>query len=170
MLHFSSARLRNSRKWLEMVVCAGIFLKKILNEEEQNNGLQQLHRVSEVQFCTWIRERSRMVRMQGGHDVDYPVVISMSCQRGRCVVTWRPAGRRGEDRKMHLFGDNAINIQILHGNHLKPSRIQVVVSAVKEALGRSGDGENLDPGRAGPAQGYGTFMDGAAGGEDVVNQ
>jgi len=54
-------------------------------------------------YRTWIRERSRMVQMQGGDDVGYPSVISMSCQRSRCAVIGRPAGRRGEDRQMHLF-------------------------------------------------------------------
>jgi len=45
-----------------------------------------------------------MVQMQGGNDVDYPGVISTSCQRSRCAVLGRPAGRRGEDWKMLLFG------------------------------------------------------------------
>jgi len=52
---------------------------------------------------TWIRERSRMVQMQGGNEVDYPGVISTSCQRSRCAVIGRPAGRRDEDRKIHWF-------------------------------------------------------------------
>jgi len=46
--------------------------------------------------------------MQGGDEVDYPGVISTSCQRGRCAVIGRPAGRRSEGQKMHLFGNNAI--------------------------------------------------------------
>jgi len=49
-----------------------------------------------------------MVQMQGGNDVGYPIVISTSCQRGRCAVIGRPAGRRGADRQIRLFGDNAI--------------------------------------------------------------
>jgi len=58
---------------------------------------------------SWIRERSRTVQMQGGNDVDYPGVISRNCQRGRRAVIGRPAGRRGEDRKIRLFSNNAIN-------------------------------------------------------------
>ncbi|GBE53546.1 hypothetical protein BMS3Bbin14_02044 [bacterium BMS3Bbin14] len=50
-----------------------------------------------------------MVQMQGGSDVDYPGVISTSCQRSSCAVIGRPAGRRGEEYKMHLFVNNAIN-------------------------------------------------------------
>ncbi len=57
-----------------------------------------------VKIQTWIRERSRMVQMQGGNDIDYPRVISMSCQRSRCAVIGRPAGRRGADQEVHLFG------------------------------------------------------------------
>jgi len=49
-----------------------------------------------------------MVQMQGDNAVDYPSVISTSCQRSRCAVTGRAAGRRGEDRQIRLFGDNAI--------------------------------------------------------------
>jgi len=30
--------------------------------------------------------------MQGGNDVDYPDVISTSCQRSRCAVLGRPQG------------------------------------------------------------------------------
>ncbi len=33
----------------------------------------------------------------------------MSCQRSRCAVTLRPAGRRGEDRVIRSFGNNATN-------------------------------------------------------------
>jgi len=50
-----------------------------------------------------------MVQMQGGNDVDYPGVISTSCQRSRCAVIGRPAGRRGAGQNMRLFGDNATN-------------------------------------------------------------
>jgi len=57
---------------------------------------------------SWIRERPRMVQMQGDNEVDYPGVISTSWQRSRCAVIGRPAGRRGEDRQMRLLGDNAI--------------------------------------------------------------
>ncbi len=46
--------------------------------------------------------------MQGGNEVDYPGAISTSCQRSRCAVLGRPAGRRGENQGRHLFGDNAI--------------------------------------------------------------
>jgi len=46
--------------------------------------------------------------MQGGNEVDYPGAISTSCQRRRCAVIGRPAGRRGEDREIRLFGNNAI--------------------------------------------------------------
>jgi len=52
---------------------------------------------------SWIRERSRTVQMQSGNDVDYPGVTSTSCQRSRCAVIGRPAGRRGEDQQMSLF-------------------------------------------------------------------
>jgi len=38
-----------------------------------------------------------MVQMQSGNDVDYPSVISASCQRSRCAVIGRPAGRRDAD-------------------------------------------------------------------------
>jgi len=67
-----------------------------------------------------------MVQMQGGNDVDYPGVISTSCQRSRCAVIGRPAGRRGEDQQIRLFGDNAMNSTNCMAYHLKPSRIQVV--------------------------------------------
>jgi len=46
--------------------------------------------------------------MQGGNDVNYPGVISTSCQRSRCAVLGRTAGRHGKDRKTHLFSNNAI--------------------------------------------------------------
>jgi len=36
-----------------------------------------------------------------------------------------PQGRRGADRKMRLFGKNAINSTYCLEYHLKPSRIQV---------------------------------------------
>ena len=49
-----------------------------------------------------------MVQMQGGNDVDYPGVISRSCQRSSCAVIGRPAGRRGEEYKTHLLVHNAI--------------------------------------------------------------
>jgi len=65
-----------------------------------------------------------MVQMQGGNDVDYPGVISTSCQRGRCAVIGRPAGRRGEDQEMYLFEDNPINSGDSMKYQLKPSRIQ----------------------------------------------
>ncbi|HDK43512.1 MAG TPA: hypothetical protein ENG91_03035 [Desulfobacteraceae bacterium] len=55
-----------------------------------------------------------MVQMQGGNDVDYPGVISTSCQRRSCAVIGHPAGRRGEEDKKHLFVKNAINY-ILYG-------------------------------------------------------
>ncbi len=47
--------------------------------------------------------------MQGGGDVDYPGVISTGCQLSRCAVSGCPGGRRGEDQKMHLFDNHAIN-------------------------------------------------------------
>jgi len=47
-----------------------------------------------------------MVQMQGGNDVDYPGVISTSCQRSRCAVIGRPTGRRGEDQQIRFFGDS----------------------------------------------------------------
>ncbi len=53
--------------------------------------------------------------MQGGNEVDYPGVISTSCQRRRCAVLGRPAGRRGEDHKMILFSNNVYKFHILHG-------------------------------------------------------
>ncbi|NOX80928.1 MAG: hypothetical protein GXP57_07560 [Deltaproteobacteria bacterium] len=43
--------------------------------------------------------------MHGGNDVDYPGVISTSCQRSKCAVI----GRRGEEQEMHSFGNNAID-------------------------------------------------------------
>jgi len=46
-----------------------------------------------------------MVQMPDGNDVDYPGVISTSCQRSSGAVIGHLAGRRGEDRQMHLFGD-----------------------------------------------------------------
>ncbi|VAW41090.1 hypothetical protein MNBD_DELTA04-933 [hydrothermal vent metagenome] len=65
-----------------------------------------------------------MVQMQGGNDVDYPGVISTSCQLSSCAVIGRPAGRRGEEYKMHLFVNNAINSRYCMKYNLKPSRIQ----------------------------------------------
>ncbi|GBE52582.1 hypothetical protein BMS3Bbin14_01056 [bacterium BMS3Bbin14] len=62
--------------------------------------------------------------MQGGNDVDYPGVISTSCQRSRCAVIGRAAGRRGEEYKMHLFVNNAINSTYCLEYDLNPSRIQ----------------------------------------------
>ncbi|VAW37479.1 hypothetical protein MNBD_DELTA04-764 [hydrothermal vent metagenome] len=78
-----------------------------------------------------IRERSRTVQMQGGNDVDYPGVISTSCQRSSCAVIGRPAGRRGEDQKIWLFVNNAINSIYCMEHHLKPSRIQDVPKRCK---------------------------------------
>ncbi|GBE12455.1 transcriptional regulatory protein ZraR [bacterium BMS3Bbin14] len=72
-----------------------------------------------------------MVQMQGGNEVDYPGVISMSCQRSSCAVIERPAGRRGEDREMHLFVNNAINSTYCQEYYLKPSRIQDMVNVNK---------------------------------------
>jgi len=46
--------------------------------------------------------------MQGGNEVDYPGVISRSCQRSSCAVIGRSAGRRGEDQEIRLFINNAI--------------------------------------------------------------
>ncbi|GBE13434.1 hypothetical protein BMS3Abin13_01740 [bacterium BMS3Abin13] len=68
--------------------------------------------------------------MQGGNEVDYPGVISTSCQRSRCAVIGRPAGRRGEDQKIRLFCNNAINFTYCLEYHLKPSRIQEYVRGV----------------------------------------
>ncbi|GBE13487.1 hypothetical protein BMS3Bbin14_01148 [bacterium BMS3Bbin14] len=65
-----------------------------------------------------------MVQMQGGNDVDYPGVISRSCQRSSCAVIGRPAGRRSEECKIHLFVNNAINSKCCLEYYLKPSRIQ----------------------------------------------
>ncbi len=65
--------------------------------------------------------------MQGGNDVDYHSVISTSCQRNRCAVIGRPEERRGEDQKMRLFGNNAINFTYCMEHHLQPSRIQVEI-------------------------------------------
>ncbi|GBE52461.1 hypothetical protein BMS3Bbin14_00932 [bacterium BMS3Bbin14] len=62
--------------------------------------------------------------MQGGNDVDYHGVISTSCQRSRCAVIGRPAGRRGEGNKMSLLENNTINPICCMECHLKPSRIQ----------------------------------------------
>ncbi|GBE52915.1 hypothetical protein BMS3Bbin14_01394 [bacterium BMS3Bbin14] len=62
--------------------------------------------------------------MQGGNDVDYPGVISTSCQHSSCAVIGRPGGRRGEKYKMHLFVDNAINSTCCLECYLEPSRIQ----------------------------------------------
>ncbi|GBE12034.1 thymidylate kinase [bacterium BMS3Abin13] len=65
-----------------------------------------------------------MLQMQGGNDVDYPAVISTFCQRSRCTVIRRPAGRLGADRGMRSFDNNAINSTYYIEHHLKPSRIQ----------------------------------------------
>jgi len=46
--------------------------------------------------------------MQGGNEVDYPGVISTSCQHSRCAVIGRPAGRPGEGQQVPSFGNNAI--------------------------------------------------------------
>ena len=62
--------------------------------------------------------------LRGGNEVDYPGVISTSCQRSRCAVIGRPAGLRGEDQQMSLVGDNAINPRYCIKYYLKPSRIQ----------------------------------------------
>ncbi len=69
-----------------------------------------------------------MVQMQGGNDVDYPIVISTSCQRSSSAVLGLPAGRRGADRPIRLFGDNAIKSRYCTKYHLKPSRIQVLLT------------------------------------------
>ncbi|GBE13839.1 hypothetical protein BMS3Bbin14_01587 [bacterium BMS3Bbin14] len=66
-----------------------------------------------------------MVQTQGGNDVDYPSMISTSCQRSSCAVIGRPAGRRGEEYKIRLFVNNAINSIYCLEYYLKPSRIQV---------------------------------------------
>ncbi|GBE13793.1 hypothetical protein BMS3Bbin14_00898 [bacterium BMS3Bbin14] len=63
--------------------------------------------------------------LRGGKDVDYPGVISTSCQRSSCAVIGRTAVRRGEDHKIHFFGNNTINSKYCLECHLKPSRIQV---------------------------------------------
>ncbi len=83
--------------------------------------------ITGIFLSSWIREHSRTVQMQGGNDVDYPSVISTSCQRSRCAVLDRPAGRRGADQEMRLFGDNIINSKYCIKYHLKPLRIQVVM-------------------------------------------
>jgi len=90
-----------------------------------------VHNVSEVKrlpskkiTSPWIRERSKMVQMQGGNDVDYPGVISTCCQRSRCAVI----GRRGEDQQMSLFRDNAMNSTDCMEYRLKPSRIQEILN------------------------------------------
>ncbi|VAW40930.1 hypothetical protein MNBD_DELTA04-847, partial [hydrothermal vent metagenome] len=62
--------------------------------------------------------------LRDGNDVDYPAVISTSCQRSSCAVIGRPAGRRGEEYKMHLFVNKATNSTYCLEYHLKPSRIQ----------------------------------------------
>ncbi|GBE12698.1 hypothetical protein BMS3Abin13_00990 [bacterium BMS3Abin13] len=67
--------------------------------------------------------------MQGGNDVDYPSVISTSCQRSSCAVIGRPVGRRGEQYKMHLFVNNTINSTCCLEYYLKPSRIQALFCA-----------------------------------------
>ncbi len=81
-----------------------------------------------------------MVQMQGGNDVDYPGVISTSCQRSRCAVIGRPAGRRGADQQIRLFGDNEINSKGCMEYYLKPSRIQELAfrwyRAERERYGR----------------------------------
>ncbi|GBE13010.1 hypothetical protein BMS3Bbin14_01478 [bacterium BMS3Bbin14] len=64
--------------------------------------------------------------LRGGSDVDYPGVISMSCQCRRCAVIGRTAVRRGEEYKMHLFVNNAIDSTYCLEYYLKPSRIQVL--------------------------------------------
>ncbi|GBE52512.1 hypothetical protein BMS3Bbin14_00984 [bacterium BMS3Bbin14] len=65
-----------------------------------------------------------MVQMQGSCDIDYPGVISRSCQRSSCAVIGRTGGRRGEEYKMHLLDNNAINSRYCMKCNLKPSRIQ----------------------------------------------
>jgi len=59
-----------------------------------------LRRIFARLLSVLIRERSRTVQMQGGNDIDYPGVISTGCQRSRCAVLGRPAGRRSADRQM----------------------------------------------------------------------
>ncbi|VAW40402.1 hypothetical protein MNBD_DELTA04-1510 [hydrothermal vent metagenome] len=66
--------------------------------------------------------------LRGGNDVDYPGVILTSCQRSRCAVTGRTAGRRGEGNKMSFLENNTINSIYCMDCHLKPSRIQVKVN------------------------------------------
>ncbi|GBE13281.1 hypothetical protein BMS3Bbin14_02082 [bacterium BMS3Bbin14] len=61
--------------------------------------------------------------LRGGNDVDYPGVISMSCQRSSAVIG-RTAGRRGEGNKMSLLENNTINSICCMDCHLKPSRIK----------------------------------------------
>ena len=63
--------------------------------------------------------------MQGDNDVDYPGVISTSCQRSSRAVTGWTAVRRGEEYKMRLFVNNTINSMHYQEYYLKPSRIQV---------------------------------------------
>ncbi|GBE13675.1 hypothetical protein BMS3Bbin14_00921 [bacterium BMS3Bbin14] len=75
--------------------------------------------------------------LRGGNDVDYPGVISRSCQRSRGAVIGRPAGRRGEGNEMNLLKNNAINSICYMEYHLKPSRIQVHAPAV-ESKARAG--------------------------------
>ncbi|VAW39504.1 hypothetical protein MNBD_DELTA04-855 [hydrothermal vent metagenome] len=62
--------------------------------------------------------------LRGGNDVDCPGVTSTSCQRSRCAVIGRTAGRRSEGHKMSLLENNAINSMCRMEYHPKPSRIQ----------------------------------------------
>ena len=62
--------------------------------------------------------------MQGGNDVDYPGVISTSCQRSRCAVIGRPAGRRGESKNSRLSANNNVNSKGCIKDCRKSSRIQ----------------------------------------------
>ncbi|VAW39061.1 hypothetical protein MNBD_DELTA04-1021 [hydrothermal vent metagenome] len=52
------------------------------------------------------------------------VRYQLCCQRSRCAVIGRTAGRRAEDRPIRLFSKNAINSRYCMNDHLRPSRIQ----------------------------------------------
>ncbi|VAW36584.1 hypothetical protein MNBD_DELTA04-1091 [hydrothermal vent metagenome] len=72
--------------------------------------------------------------LRGGNEVGYPGVISTSCQRSSCAVIGRPAGRRGEEYKMHLFVNKAVNSTCCLEYYLKPSRIQVIYLAFNHTV------------------------------------
>ncbi|GBE12003.1 hypothetical protein BMS3Abin13_00279 [bacterium BMS3Abin13] len=63
--------------------------------------------------------------MQGGNDIDYPGVISTLLPTQQMRRSQAPGGRRGENQKMRLFNNNAINSTYCMEYHLKPSRTQV---------------------------------------------